>query len=702
MENLQIFLSQLDRGIDELRRRIAAPAAGRPAVSFNPKAHSPGPNEVLIGIGSFSIPATVGISLNNKAAGPLLETSFSSVTQLVLQAPAEVADGWRAILGDDCLPERFFRRFTLVVEDASPDSCFGLISFLIRLNMGVETIPQPWVRYIDGWEQGEVEIKDSIRRAYGYLHAALVDNQDNLAECWCDALALMADGLRSGVSPLELPESTPSPVAAKARAYLTFEEQAYHESLNHATRVQLLLPMVGGSRSIQVDAYLSEQTLSQASTKLFIRSDRNRSYLKRGFTVMAIYRANARGDGYDFTVSVDPSAGVELSDLWRELERQEDQAWADQRPSDKPRMDSPAYPGGRRDNGASAPNQPWHHDPAYSLVAAPKMLDDGRLGSKLNWQQLCEILWQTYQPLRDIKVRAGFTAVERPDAEGVELRSLDACFPETIRDDTPDAAPNRPPRLFIAGWHRPDNTAAAFFVTPTLCRYLAGCIRHWPRKGPLRLDLLADDNSYQLLELAEGIAIVTDQGAFILHDGRSRRRHLGELRGEFERARRLLRRIEVGGAEISKLLDETDAFLRGTRRDLHEEVLLHRLSAKQIEITQELNRLHAAVVSPTSKLFRQALLKHWGIEGWLDSLARDVDQIKSVVHSKTDLDTARNSAQLHTWAVPAAVAIGFIQFGFEPYRYLEFAAFTLVIYAVLRWGPPLIGRIRKWTGSKRP
>jgi hypothetical protein len=50
---------------------------------------------------------------------------FLSVTDLVRNARAELFERWRAVIGDDVAPENFFARFSLIVEDASPDSCFA-------------------------------------------------------------------------------------------------------------------------------------------------------------------------------------------------------------------------------------------------------------------------------------------------------------------------------------------------------------------------------------------------------------------------------------------------------------------------------------------------------------------------------------------------------------------------------------------------
>lgn len=710
MQNLANFLSALNQGLDQLQQDIQQRRLDRRAVRYDPRAAAPGHDAVLIGIGKFPMPPIMGISLNNKAAGRAVGTRFSSVTNLVLRAPAEVVSAWREIVGDGASPDRFFQRFTLVVEDASPDSCFGLLCLLMRLTGSVEEVPEEWVRYMDAWEQGEIVVGDSVFRAYGCLHNALVHEkiERDITGAWLDGLRLMLEALRSGASPVALPRSASAPIIAKASAFLTFEEQTYLESHSHAAHVQLALPMIGsnGSRRRLVDAYLAEQSLPFGSIKAFSRTDRTLPFFKNGFTVMALYRAIPKGEGDDFTVSVDPSAGVELVELWRELEHREDAAWKGQRPCDTPRTDLAEYPQGKRESGGNGPNQPWYHDYIYSLIAAPKKVN-GDFGTKFSWRELREIVWQTYQPFRAIRVRAGSAAVEldRPPVEQ-NLRSLERCFPENFDDSLDELSFSRT-RLFVAGWHRPDNTSPAFVVTPTLCRYLTACIEHAPSPTPLPWQLLPEEGYYSWLELPGGLAIVSPRGAFIVHDGSSLPFPVRELKDEFDRARRLLSRIESGGAEIAKLLDKADAYFSGKRRDLSEAALLHRLSAKQIEITRELHHLHAAVVSPGAKRFRDALLERWGIAGWLDSLARDVDQIKTVLHGKSDLDAAQHVASLHAWGIPAAVAIGLIEFAFDKSTFplwhllpewyginwsglVLFVGLAFLVYAVMEWGLPVL------------
>jgi hypothetical protein len=84
-----------------------------------------------------------------------MEPTPSSVTDLVLNAADQVFEAWRGIVAEDRAPEQFFERFTLVVEDASPDSCFGFFCLLLRLAGGpADAVPRVWIDHVRQWERG--------------------------------------------------------------------------------------------------------------------------------------------------------------------------------------------------------------------------------------------------------------------------------------------------------------------------------------------------------------------------------------------------------------------------------------------------------------------------------------------------------------------------------------------------------------------
>jgi hypothetical protein len=656
------FLSSFERGLVALQRRIEQPSTQKPAVRYEPNAGEAGVDEVQIGVGRFpggragAIDGT-GICLNNKVAGGALhmEPAPPSVTDLVLDAPDQVFEAWRRIVGMDHAPEQFFGRFTLVVEDASPDSCFGLVCLLLRL-AGVPSEIPVWIEHVRQWESGVIPIGRSPYEVYGSLHNALVHRSivQDIARAWLDGLWTLCEALCSGEPPHALSPAVSAPHIDMARAFLAYEEQAYAESLSHATCIQLRLPMAGAKdRHRLVDAYLAEESLPLGSLKVFAHTDRVRPFLKSGFAVLTLYRPLATGEGFDFTISVDPHAAVELSALWHRLEEEEDTRWGAERPCGNPRQGILGYPGGTRAGGKNAPDEPWYDGRDYTLLAAPRRLKDGRLGSKLTWIDVREALWEVYQPFRDLKVRAGATALANNHVREPDLVPLEKCRPETLPADSRVRELRRTRHLFMGQWHRPDNSAPAFRVTPTLGRYLAACINRYPTtSGPVTLAELPDETSYSLVELPGGIAVVTEHGAFVLDAGRHDQVKFEPLKDEFCRACRVLHRLEKSERGTRSLLDETDGYFRGDRGNLSQEDLLRRLSREQVKLALELHRTRTVQVIPEARLFREALLARWGITDWLDQISDDVERIKDVLNSRSELLNSRHIAWFSAAALP--------------------------------------------------
>jgi hypothetical protein len=714
MAGLEPFLSSFEHGVAALQRRVQQNDPQRPAVRYQTRPSAAGPDEVQIGVGVFSEfkpddAVSAGICLNNKSAANELriEAFRRSVTDLVLQAPPTVFDGWRKVVGDDAVPKRFFDRFTLIVEDASPDSCFGLFCLLLRLaDIPVNALPRVWVDYVRQWEMGAILVGNSPYESYGCLHNALVHRtvEHDIARSWCDGLQLLCEGLRCDTPPTALPTTFAMPQLDTARAFLAFEEQAYEESLSHALRIQLALPMAGtiGRRRL-IDAYIAEEVIPLGSLKAFARTDRVRPFLKSGFALLAIYRPIATGEGFDFTITVDPHAGVELRQLWERLEDKEDEKWGGERPCGDPRKDILGYPGGVRAGGRNAPDQPWYDGGDYTLIAAPRKLRDGRFGSKLNWAEAREALWEVYQPFRDLKVKiAPQLEIGDPSSEE-KLVPLEQTPPATFPADTRVPTLERTRHLFVARWHQPDNTAPAFRVTPTLGRYLAACIdRHGAstgpgevKTGPVALDKLPDDTSYTLMDLPGGIAVITESGAFLLDAGRHDRLEVESLKEEFRHALCILHRLETTERGTHALLNETRDYFTGKRCGLSQEDLLRRLSLEQVEIALELHEARTAKRTSAAQRFRQALLAHWGIGDWLDSISLDIEHIRNVLHSRSELLDSRHIAQFSAAALPLLILVPLYIFAAQELRdkfghgwwhiplFIGFAVLTYVGYRLI-------------------
>ena len=169
MAGFEQFLSSFEQGVAVLQQRAQRNDPQRPAVRYLIRPDAAAVDEIQIGVGRFRLlqsdaGVNVGICLNNKEAADILgaEAVRRSITDLVLHVPSTVFDGWRRIVGEHAAPARFFERFSLIVEDASPDSCFGLFCLLLRLaDIPVDALPRGWVEYVRGWEMGTILVAKS-------------------------------------------------------------------------------------------------------------------------------------------------------------------------------------------------------------------------------------------------------------------------------------------------------------------------------------------------------------------------------------------------------------------------------------------------------------------------------------------------------------------------------------------------------------
>lgn len=656
------FLDTVEAGLLRLAARVKAARSdperhGYPVV----RRATPGqaaPDEILIGVGAMDASPRAGICLNNKGAHLLVgrEERFASLTELVLSEEPVFWEGWRERSGADTTPERALARFTLVVEDASPDSCFALLSFLARLaGVPVAQVPASWVDYIRRWEAGDVISTGLPRDSYGSLHNALAHSyfQGAWGDAWVDCLTFMVRAIRSGLAPEDLSGAPPWPELQKARAFLEFEYQTYEDSLNYATCLQLRMPMTGAEQRYKlVDAYLAVETIPLGSLKAFLRQDRTHPFLNSGFALMALYKPSETGEGNDMTVSVTPHTGIDLCDLWYRLEALEFEAWQGQRPIASARLGIIGYPDGRLPSGDPAPTEPWYDGGDYTLLGAPRRLPDGRLGSKLEWDDVCEAIWRTYHPFESLQVRS---------ANGA-LVSLERCAAERFGDDRAQQAGKR---LVIANWAREASAMPVLRVTPTLKRYLAACLARPETAPPIRLADLPDAADYDYLELTGGFAVISVHGAFVINDWRREPLNETDIRHEFHNACIQLAVVQRYAARVAALVNDLDAYVRGRLRRQSDSSLLNRLMAMKIDLNREWTETMAQSFDPDVRRLREALHARWGIAGRLDDFYRAVEQATAMLSSFVELRMNRRIAFLTIYGFPLVLVAAFFGFIFN-------------------------------------
>jgi hypothetical protein len=708
-------LDQLQKGLDVLEIRLNESRDNpeiQPPVLYRPGRQVTAANEFSIGLGGWNpeiLKQHQGIFLNNKDAETCLKRRYLSVTDLIVGTDAEVWDNWNRILAQDTYAERIFKRFTLVVEDFSPDSCFALIAFIGRASgLSAEMIPRGWVDYVREWELGHVRTTGEPFNSWGALHNALAhslidedlgsgretskkedkdpsetesdteatkhasitgDGLDSnidqqISQAWLSCLRFDLEVLKSGEPPNDISRCAPTPTILLAKACLNYEYQAYLHDLQHATAVQLLLPMKpGGKRLKLVDAYFEEEHIPIGAKKNFLRNDTEHTWLHDGFGLMGIYRPAAKGSGNDMVLSVDPDTGTHLQELWQQLEQLEDDAWNKSRPNKTPRSDLKGYPKGRRKNGTNAPEQPWYINNDDTLVAAPKRLQDDRTGSKLKWKKVLDAVWHIYNPVKNFKVKpANGTVREVHLCQSEEFNEKQ--FEEKFTQDDRKAVQDSGKRLFIANWSRNEEGQQFIRICPTFKRYLAACVSRDPsQQNPVELDELPPENSFEFLQLTGGFAIINKEGAFLIDDWRSESLSKDELKAEFFN-------IAIRLNTVDRVEDRFKAFINDvTEDDWRQKArlknhlpILDNLTAQKVFIREKLTRTLPGTLDPEVLNFRKVLEKRWGIEQRIEGVYQSINNIENTLRSYSDVLTNRRIAFLTIFGFPLALFAGILGF----------------------------------------
>ncbi|MEH6874546.1 MAG: hypothetical protein V7849_09140 [Candidatus Competibacter sp.] len=506
-------------------------------------------DQILIGVGFWGAPAQpvehAGVCLNNKGLAGRFGGAADpdTVTELVLNPPPKLATHWRAVWGEEATLDRRLDELTLVVEDAAPDSVLAFLFWLAFVNgVAAGELRRPevarWVEAVRRWElMGMVADKphaswtallSALSHGYFAPETPTESRSYDFAAAWREALHFTTTLLLRGIAPDAVPELWELDAYRRAAALLRNEEQDYLRSLPRSTCLQLLVPVAGPEprKDLLVDAYLTVETWPNGARKLFARLDRTHGYTGQGFTVMGVYRPDPRiaGTGDDMVVSVDPLTGIDLHDLWLELERLENQRWAGQRPTESPRT-IVSYPDG------TGYTQPWWDDQGrYTLLGTLRRLPDGRLGSRLTWPDVVEALWRVYGPARHLRVEDAL--------HGGPPVPLEACRRRAHRYDGGRYAITK--HFLGMRWLKDTTQSGGLFDLPSVQRYLAALIARQDATGPITVEDLPQPSEFTVVPLHGGFAIVHDLGALAFDDWRTEHLRWQQLDTEFERVFQLL------------------------------------------------------------------------------------------------------------------------------------------------------------------
>lgn len=466
------------------------------------------------------------LSLNHKGSS----NDCSSATAYVCRQPADVIDAWREALNLGTMSEPDFRHCTIVVEDASVDTCLAAIALERRLKN--QTLPDEWITYADLWEQGYTEIAGSPDSSLGALLSSLthVDlqedpdaspqhNAERFSRAVTKGTAYINGLFALNCSPFDIPHLIlDAPwsfqlLHQQARSRLDYEKLTYQRLCRAAPKLQLAIHMVDSRRKTLVDAILFSEIMLTGTLKNFIRTERS-TFTGQGYGFMGLFRPALAGTGNDITFSTTPSAHLDMRSLWVELERLEDERWAVFEKTEegfaRPRgggKDRELESYGLADFTGTASHQPWYDDKGRrTLLGVPKSVKHNGVdcpGTRLTWADVKQAIWRCYAPTMGLRVRA------REDRIDASVK---------LSENTPEVTALPKPLLYGSALRIADMVRAnseendIVMWSPTLSAMIASILA----TGRSGIDDLPSEESFDVIESCGGVIIVTEFGVALL------------------------------------------------------------------------------------------------------------------------------------------------------------------------------------------
>lgn len=511
----------------------------------------------------------------------------------------------------------------VILEDFSLDSCLSWLLYISLLHSDNGEFPSElveWVNYIDNWEQGYyleggnfVHSAACMHTVYAHalLSTAKTESQDydpqRLKQGFTHCLKLLADFIYQTRFPSGGIQPIVSVEYQAAEAALRYEHQLYQLVIQRAATCQLLVEQTSSQRKMLIDALFLNEQNPNGLFKIFARHDNQHSWSKKGFTLLGIYRPQEQGSGNDIVISVDPSSGVSLKNIWKALEQAENIRWDHQRPTDNPRRIQSYLEGERLQPGA--PNQPWWDDAGnYTLLGAPKRLESGEFGSKLDWwQDILPLIWQQ-----------GF------------VRYLTSNLEQVV---TPSPPSHDKKKVCAWRWLHADpqikqtDITSYLIDTPTFQAWLAGHSQSTLPATPY--DLLPSEQ-YQAYWQSDVLIVSHQQGVTLF--GRSA--HSSTLE-----------RLVSVAQRVAAVSDDYDDFLQQIRKIFKKWPMRLKQHASVIEDKQWEEEIFALrinalnVLNSTETLFTNAsenrlsdtLQQQWGLHAQRDTLFAQLDRLEQLM-----------------------------------------------------------------------
>lgn len=648
-------------------------------------AHGSQKATIHVGIGDAGGLRERRLSLSKKDSSGALK----SVTRYVATRSLEEIDLWRRELAIGADASAPLKGQTIVVEDAAPDTCLALITLAKRLSD--EGIPETWLDYVDRWEQGYVDTTGEPKCSYGALLSALVHPEMQQTGSIVGALTVGIDytaGLiKLGLDPSCLPRVLRSDSEAlhrlhgNAHSRLAQEEIVFRRVLESATKVQLAVHLVGSRRRALVDAVLFSEIEWTSTLKNFLRSDQ-RSFTGRGYELQALYRPSLEGTGNDLTVSTDPAANLSLKALWVELERTEEERWAEfakspggfARPRDETR--NRVLPSHRDAPTPIAPcHQPWYEEMGKaSIVAAPRYVEaEGRRipGSRLNWTDVKAAVWKCYSPVNGLRLKSRGTA-----GKGVKLT-----------DATSENGYLRRELSSASGLHIVDAVRADHVEDDVVvwCPSASAACAAFVETGSATIDKLPPTTAFDQIEERGGMVFVTENGVMILTLAGDQSFPADDLaRAAADVGLTVACAVELEGAIRSQIRDLVQVAVSSggddKRRRALKEIYAAKLRGRTIW-----DHARRAETDDLVRRFRTLCEERWGARQRLDAALAEIGELESMVVSSSEVSANALINRLAIYGLPFSVAGnllgGLLQF--DNGQYKGVSIHVLIVYLLL-------------------
>jgi len=395
-----------------------------------------------------------------------------------------------------------------------------------------------------------------------------------------------------------------------------------------------------------VDGLIVEAQEITGSTKVFLRNDCGNSPLGRGFSFLALHIPASLGRDMEITLSVDPNRGVNLFKLWEAIERRETKAWeeaGEARPTKLPR---------KLEGADNIYEQPWYIDPTKTLLARPRALGNGHPGSRLEWKDIREILWQELNPLHGVSVSV-------PGTDTVL----------SLLDLNPEPGnPQHNKSFFAAKWVNIKGKDAlllprTLLESKFLLRILAAMLHH---RHPTRLigyDDLPTHGSWDLVKLDGGLAIVNQDGVFILEDWSGKTLQISEIRSDFHCAATLDEEIlHLEMNDLRPLVEDVQKLLNREHTVPGVDVLLLRSAHLGTRLAGLRGRYAVLPEDPEARLIRSAMEKRWSLDHRLSACEGETRAIETSLRSLSELSTLRIGRFIATYGFALVLATESCQF----------------------------------------